>query len=119
MDFLGLDPGGLESMLAFHETSDIKARRLHPLVTSPVTTEAVRRWERELAREEIAFVEQALAGWIARYGYEPVAAGVPVPADYRRRLRRQRFYQRRKFARRWLAERRRQLGYRRPVAARG
>jgi sulfotransferase family protein len=119
VEFLGLDPAGLESMLAFHETPDIKARRLHPLVTGPVTTAAVRRWERELAREEIAFVEQALAGWMGRYGYEPGATGVPVPADYRRRLRRHRLQQRRKFARRRLAEQRRRLRYRRPVAARG
>jgi hypothetical protein len=118
VEFLGLDPAGLEAMLDFHEAADIKARRMHPLVTRPVTTEAVRKWERDLAREEIAFVEDALAGWMRRYGYEPVASGVRVPPGYRRRLRRRRLHQRRKFGRRWLGERRRGLAYRQPVAAR-
>jgi hypothetical protein len=116
--FLGLDPGGLEAMVAFHEAADIKARRMHPLVTKPVTTAPLRKWKRELAREEVAFVEGALSGWLPRYGYEPVASGEPVPVELRRRLRRRRLQQRRKFGRRWLGERRRGLWYRHPVAAR-
>jgi hypothetical protein len=91
---------------------------MHPLVRRPFTTEAVRRWERELTRGEIAFVEDALGGPMRRYGYEPVASGVPVAADHRRRLRRRRRQQRHKFGRRWLGEQRRRVGYRQPVAAR-
>jgi Sulfotransferase family len=116
--FLGLDPGGLEAMVAFHEAADIKARRMHPLVRKPVTTARVRRWTRELAPVEVAFVEATLSGWMGRYGYEPVAGDLPVPPGYRRRLRRRRLRQRRKFGRRWLGERRRSLAHRHPVAAR-
>jgi Sulfotransferase family len=116
--FLGLDPRGLEAMVAFHRSADIESRRMHRLVTRPVTTAAVRKWARELTRDEVAFVEDALSGWMERYGYEPVASGVPVAPDYRRRLRRRRLHQRRRFGRRWLGERRRGLGYRHPVAAR-
>jgi Sulfotransferase family len=117
VEFLGLDPGGLEGMLAFHEEADISSRRMHALVTRPVTTEAVRKWERDLAPAEVAFVEDVLGDSMQRHGYEPVAAGVPVPPGYRRRLRRRRLHQRRKFGRRWLGEGRRRLTYRHPVAA--
>jgi hypothetical protein len=118
VEFLGLDPGGLEAMLRFHEAADIKSRRMHRLVAKPVTTAAVRKWEKQLADEEVAFVEDALGSRMRRYGYEPVASGVPVSRDHRRSLRRRRLHQRRKFGRRWLGEQRRRIGYRHPVAAR-
>jgi len=117
VDFLRLDPGGVQDMLTFHERNDIKAHRMHPLVNKPITTEVVRRWEKQLAREEIAFIERTLVREMAAYGYEPVAAGVMVPADYDRRLRARRNYVRRQRARLWLAERWRALTYRHPVAA--
>jgi hypothetical protein len=118
VDFLELDPAGVADMLAFHERADIKAEKMHPLVAKPVTTEAVRKWEKQLAREEIAFVERTLSGDMAVYGYEPVAAGVAIPSDFDKRLRARRNYMRRQLTRLWLAERYRRLTYRHPVAAR-
>ena len=116
--YLGLDPAGLDAMLHHHETADVSTRSLHALVARPVTTEAVRRWERELTREEIAFVEHVLADPMRRYGYEPVATGVVIRRGLRRRYRRRRLQMRRHTARRDATELALRLLYRHPVAAR-
>lgn len=116
--FLGLDPDGVDAMLRFHEKSDVpKDRTFHPRVSTPVTTEAVRSWESALTKDEIAFVEHALAGGMRRYGYEPSPDGVPVPGELARRygrLRRRRALQR---VRKGVGEARLRLTYRHPVAA--
>ena len=117
--FLGLDPEGIDAMLHFHENSDVpKDRTFHPRLSSPVTTEAVRSWEEALTREEISFVEHALAPAMRRYGYEPTAGSTPVPKEmirhfnaYRRRRLRRRLRQR-------IDVEKRRLTYRRPVASR-
>ena len=115
--FLDLDPAGLDAMLRHHETSDIHSRGLHALVSEPVTTERLRAWEQALAPREVAFVERALGDRMRRYGYEPVATGVAVPGDLRRRHRRRRNLMRLAGARRRARESWLQLTYRRPVAA--
>ncbi|MGH8870239.1 MAG: sulfotransferase [Actinomycetes bacterium] len=115
--FLGLDPAGIDPMLQFHETTDIHSATMHPLVAKPVTTEALRTWDDTLDPGEVAFIENALARPMRRYGYTPDRPGVQVPAelssgfrDRRRRMTRQR-------RRTWMAERQLKLKYRRPVAA--
>jgi len=115
--FLALDPAGIEPMLTFHQTVDIKGGNIHPLVAKPLTTETVRKWEQELTREEIALVERELGERMARYGYEPVASGVAIPSDLERRLRHRKRFMRRKLARRWLGEQKLRLTYRHSVAA--
>jgi Sulfotransferase family len=116
--FLDLDPGGLDAMLRHHETADIHSRTLHKHVSEPVTTRRVRAWEKALRPKEIAFVESALGDWMRRYGYEPVQAGIEVPADLRRRYRRRRNQTRLESARRSARELGLRVTYRRPVAAR-
>jgi hypothetical protein len=116
--FLDLDPAGLEAMLRHHETSDIHNRTLHRLVSQPVTTERMRAWEQALRPREVAFVESALGNWMRRYGYEPVAADLPVPPALRRRHRRRRTEMRLEAVRRHARESWLRLVYRRAVAAR-
>jgi hypothetical protein len=115
--FLGLGPAGLGSMLNYHEQADISSTRMHPLVRKPLTTSALRTFETALEPHEIAFIEQVLAAQMKRRGYEPVAPGVPVRRDLLKSMRRRRALARRNTARRWLAERRRNLSYRQPLAA--
>ena len=117
LEFLGLDPDGLESMLNYHEKIDIKSRQIHPLVDKPVTAAAVRSWESSLARPEVGLIESTLADRMARYGYEPVATGVQVPRELTRALRaRQRSWRREDIQRR-RADLQCRLLYRHPVAA--
>jgi Sulfotransferase family len=116
--FLELDPAGVDAMVSFHEQADIRAPEMHPLVAQPVTTESVRKWEQELAAEEIALVEKVLAGPMRRYGYETVSQAVSIPGDLHRRLRRRRNFSRKRMLRRRAAEIYRRVTYRHPVAAR-
>lgn len=118
VEFLDLDAAGLDAMLRYHETADIHSRTLHALVSQPVTTERLRVWEQALRTKEIAFVESVLGDRMRRYGYEPVAAGVKVPANLRRRHRRRRNEMRLESARQRGRELGLRLTYRRPVAAR-
>jgi hypothetical protein len=115
--FLGLDPDGLDAMLAYHERADIRSERMHPLVVRPVTSRPLHAWQERLAVEEVALIERALGGRLARYGYEPVADGVPVPLALRRRLLARRAFVRRRRAAAWLREQQLRVTYRRPVAA--
>jgi hypothetical protein len=117
LDFLELDPAGLDAMLHHHETADIRSRTLHALVSEPVTTQRVRAWEEALRPREVAFVESVLGDWMGRHGYEPVASGARVPGDLVRRYRRRRREMRLESARRHARERWLRLTYRRPVAA--
>jgi Sulfotransferase family len=116
--FLGLDPAGLDAMLAFHETADIKSKKMHPLVAKPVTDEALRSWETAMQPAEIALIEQELAGQMARYGYEPAATGVEVPAELRTRLAARRKKTRDDRRKRRRTEFKLRFTYRRPVARR-
>ncbi|MGH3023441.1 MAG: sulfotransferase family protein, partial [Gaiellaceae bacterium] len=117
--FLGLAPGHIDAMLLFHENSDVpKDAPFHPRVSKPVTTDPVRAWEDALTREEIAFVEQVLAATMRRYGYEPAAAGTPVPDEMVRRYRKLRRFRARKRLGRRLGQAKLKLTYRHPVAAR-
>jgi hypothetical protein len=116
--FLRLDPGGLDAMLRHHETTHVRTAQLHRLVSEPVTTDAVRTWEQELRPREIAFVESALGGWMARYGYEPSAPGRAVPEKLAERHRRRRRHMRVVHAKRRARELTLRVTYRRPVAAR-
>ena len=117
VDFLGLNPDGLESMLSYHEKIDIKSRQIHPLVDKPVTAAAVRSWESSLERAEVGLIEMTLADRMARYGYEPVATGVEVPQELTRALRdRQRRWRREDMQAR-RADFQSRLFYRHPVAA--
>jgi hypothetical protein len=118
VEFLGLDAAGLDAMLRYHATADIHSRTLHSLVSKPVTTERLRAWEQALRPKEIALVESVLGEWMGRYGYEPAAAGVKVPAKLRRRHRRRRNEMRLQSARQRGRELGLRLKYRRPVAAR-
>jgi hypothetical protein len=117
VEFLDLDPAGLDAMLRHHETADIRSRTLHANVSRPVTTERLRSWERALKPKEIAFVESVLGDRMRRYGYEPVASGAQVPSPLRRRYRQRRNEMRREAARRRGRELWLRLTYRRPVAA--
>src|ERR1700741_3626103 len=114
---LGLDPGGLDAMLHYHETADIDGRRLHALVSKPVTTDRIRAWEQELRPREVAFVESVLGDWMRHYGYEPVAPSAAIPEDLRRRYRRRRSQVRREAMRLRARESWLRLTYRRRVAA--
>jgi Sulfotransferase family len=117
VDFLGLDRAGIERMLAFHErTSSIYSEKMHPLIVKPVTTEPVRRWQTELSRPELAFIERVLAGPMRRYGYEPVARG-RAPAGMRLRFQARRWQMRRKAYLKWRMERIVRYRYRHPLAA--
>ena len=118
VDFLGLDPAGLDAMLRYYETADIHSDTIHSLVSKPLTADRLRAWENALRPREIAFVESVLGEWMRRYGYEPVAAGVRVPSDLRKRHRRRRRAMRREAARRRAREGLLRLTHRRPVAAR-
>ena len=90
----------------------------HPLVSTPVTTEAVRAWEDALTREEVAFVEDVLSADMRRFGYAPAAGDTSVPEDMLQRFRVHRRRRARKDMRRRIAERKLKLTYRQPVAAR-
>ncbi|MGH3344504.1 MAG: sulfotransferase family protein [Carbonactinosporaceae bacterium] len=117
--FLGLPPEGIEAMLSFHENSDIpRSGRFHPLVSTPVTTSALRTWEESLSREEIAFVEGALAGKMQRYGYEPVAADVRVPDEMRRNFKRRQRHKAKERVSGTVDDAKLRFTYRQPVAAR-
>lgn len=117
-DFCGLDRGGVDAMLAFYEHSDIGASGLfHPLVSTPVTTDAVRSWEESLDPDEVAFIERTVSSQMNRYGYEPVAGGVPVPSAVRRRYRSLRFRRARQRVSLRTREMRLRFTYRQPVAA--
>ena len=118
VEYLDLDAAGLDAMLRYHETPDIQSRTLYAGVSKPVTTEALRVWEQALRPKEIAFVQSVLGDWMRRYGYEPVATGVKIPPELRRRYRRRRNKMRLESARRRGRELGLRLTYRRPVAAR-
>jgi hypothetical protein len=118
VEFLDLDAAGLDAMLHHHETADIHSRTLHSLVSKPVTTEAVRAWERTLRPREIAFVEGVLGDWMRRYGYEPLTPRVQIPPELRRRYRRRRNEMRLEAARRRARELGLRVRYRAPVSAR-
>jgi hypothetical protein len=115
--FLELDPAGVDSMLAFHEDADVEAPKMHPLVAQPLTTEAVRKWESELVREDVAFIERTLEREMAERGYEPVASGTKVPKTFAKRLRRRRKRIRRNRMEQWMFERWRHATYRHAIAA--
>jgi len=116
--FLELDRAGLDAMLHHHETTDVHSARLHRLVSEPVTTATVRGWEQTLRPKEVAFVESVLGDRMARYGYEPVAAGRPVPQKLAERHRKRRRHMRAVAAKRRARELALRITYRRPVAAR-
>jgi hypothetical protein len=115
--FSALEPSGVERMLAFHEKVDIPRGKIHALLSQPLTTEPVRKWERELTREEIALVERVAGDRMSRYGYEPVASGVRVPSELTQHLRRRQRGMQKRMMRRWVVERKRRVTYRYPVAA--
>jgi hypothetical protein len=116
--FLGLDPAGIDAMLAFHErTADVYSAKMHPHIVEPVTDVAVRSWEHELSPAELTFIEHALAEPMRRYGYERVTTG-RGPAALHRRFHLRRWERRSKALRDWrwqFVVRRR---YRYPLAAR-
>jgi hypothetical protein len=116
--FLDLDPEGIDSMLTYHETRDVKAPKLHKLVRKPVTTAAVRRFETSLEPTEVALIERELATEMGRYGYEPVASGVAVSQDLEDRLAERRKVVRGRRFKRWAREQYRRVTYRHPVALR-
>jgi hypothetical protein len=116
--FLELDVAGLDAMLHHHETADIHSETLYSLASKPVTTEAVRTWERALRPREVAFVESVLGEWMRRYGYEPVAPAVKIPPELRRRYRRRRGETRLESARLRARELGLRVRYRAPVSAR-
>ncbi len=116
--FLGLSSGSVDAMLRFHENTDIpKDAAFHPRVKTPVTTEPIRAWEDALAREEVAFIEHALAGPMQRYGYEAAAEDAPVSAEMVERYRRLKRRRALKRGRRRLDELKLRLTYRHPVAS--
>ena len=90
----------------------------HEQAGRPVTTASVERWRERLTPEQIAFVEQATAPLMDRFGYVPTDEAQPVAADLVAHARR-----RREFRRRWRQTRRdewiRRLRYRKPVVAAG
>ena len=117
--FLGLAQEGVDAMLLFHENAGVFRDMVwHPLVSTPVTTEAVRAWEDALTREEVAFVEDVLSADMRRFGYAPAAGDTSVPEDMLQRFRVHRRKRARKDMRRRIAERKLKLTYRQPVAAR-
>jgi hypothetical protein len=115
--FLGLDPAGIDSMLAFHEHADTKRGRMHPLVHQPLTTQTLRSYERALEPAEIALIERELARPMRRYGYEPSHSDVAIPAELRARMRRRRQRMRKLRTRRRALEHARRVTYRHPLAA--
>jgi hypothetical protein len=116
--FLGLAPEGVETMMRFHESSDVPTDgTFHPRMASPVTTDAVRAWEAALTSEEVAFVEHVLRAEMRRYDYEAAATDTPIPHDMVRRYRKLQRLRARKRLRFRLREARLKVTYRYPVAA--
>ena len=89
-EFLGLDTGGVDAMLAFHEQKEQRSEKYHPRLATPVSADKVRSWEADLTPGELAFVEQQTAGHMEQHGYEPISKGVKVPQQLVRQLKRRR-----------------------------
>lgn len=89
-EFLGLDSGGVDAMLAFHEQAEQRSEKYHPRLATPVSADKVRSWENDLTPGELAFVEQETARHMEQHGYEPIAKGVKVPQQLGRELQRRR-----------------------------
>jgi hypothetical protein len=117
IEFLGLSPDAIDDMLSFHENADIRSKKMHPLVSQPVTTAAVRSWEEALTAPEVAFIERSLAKRMRRYGYEPSTGATAVPRELGRRLRKRRMVLRKERARTWATEQKLRVTYPGKIAA--
>lgn len=90
--YLGMasDEDAVAQMLSYHEHPETRSERYHANLSRPPDPERVSAWAEALAPGEIAFVQGALGTLMRRFGYEPVAADVPAPAELRREFRRRR-----------------------------
>lgn len=90
-NFTGLSTAHLDAMLRFHETDneipEQQHQKFHPRLNQPLTHDAMHSWSSQLSDEEVAFIERALRGPMAAYGYEPVMSATKVPARLMRRWR--------------------------------
>jgi len=90
----------------------------HDRLSQPIDTAPIAAWSSRLAPHEVAFVEQAVAPYLERFGYRATAdPGTDAdPKDFAR-LRRQRERRERNWRRQDRDELKRRLLYRRPIAA--
>jgi hypothetical protein len=90
---LAADAAAVEQMLRYHEREEVRSERYHANVARPPDPSRVSGWTDVLEPGEVAFVEEASAPFMRRYGYEPLAEGGGAPAELRRELRRRRLRQ--------------------------
>ena len=116
--FAGLAAGReLVERLA-HGDRDGWFRGPHLQAGEPVTAAPVERWRERLTAAEVALVEHAAAGFMARFGYVAAAGHSPSERDMEDVARCRRAF-RRQWWRSRLDERVRSARYRHPVAAAG
>jgi hypothetical protein len=118
--FAGLagDEAALEQMLRYHEVKEWRSQRYHANLSRPLDESRVAGWRETLELPEIAFIEGATAPLMQKWGYEPVAAGISVPAALAHDLRNRR--RRRAVARRrsaWRDRVKKLVTHRQPLAA--
>jgi hypothetical protein len=75
------DEDALAQMLRFHEVKETRSQRYHSNLQRPLDASRVAGWTESLSREEVAFVEEATASLMQRWGYERVAEEVTAPAE--------------------------------------
>jgi hypothetical protein len=118
LEFAGLAAGAALVERLAHGEREGRFVGPHEQAGRPITTASVERWRERLTPEQIAFVEQATAPSMDRFGYAPTGGSEPVAADLAAHARR-----RREFRRRWRRTRRDELlrnaRYRWPVVAAG
>jgi hypothetical protein len=113
------DEGALEQMMRYHEVKEKRSRRYHSNLERPLDASRVSGWKESLSREEIAFVEEATAPLMERWGYERIAGDAAAPAELLEQLdakRKQQAAARRRLL--WRDRLRKYVTHRHPVAAR-
>ncbi len=87
---LSADEDAVQAMLRYYEGDEERNPRYHANVSRPPDPSRVDEWRSVLRPEEVAFIEQATAPLMARYGYEPAGGGASAPPELVRRLERHR-----------------------------
>ncbi len=78
---LATDRSAFEQMLSYHELEETRSERYHSNLSRPIDTSRMTAWTEALEPPEIAFIEEATAPLMRRWGYEPSADGVSAPAE--------------------------------------
>jgi hypothetical protein len=120
-EFVGAagDEEAVGQMMRYYEVKEKRSPRYHANLERPLDASRVSGWAGALSPEEIAFVEQATAPLMERWGYERAAEGVSVPPELWNQLAARRKEQ--EAARRrllWRERLQKHFVYRHPLAAR-